>query len=175
MDDFRPRMMEAEAPGARMDGLCAFIEFWLGPRQPNAMKRRAARRSEGEMNHGVVMFRREGMPESRIWQMAMGQGKFVAVYSPRSMERWGEESDRELWSSALVPTAGAALGYPSVFESAGHGADYARYEPAYDDEFLRMCQGCSGAPYPTVVLPAAATDEQAMRLLGDLDSIRYGA
>lgn len=33
MVDFRPRIEEATEPGARMDALCEFIEFWLGPRQ----------------------------------------------------------------------------------------------------------------------------------------------
>ena len=32
MATFRPRLIEAETAGARMDALCAFIQFWLGPR-----------------------------------------------------------------------------------------------------------------------------------------------
>jgi hypothetical protein len=35
MGTFRPRLLEAETTGSRMDALCAFIEFWLGPRQPS--------------------------------------------------------------------------------------------------------------------------------------------
>jgi hypothetical protein len=35
MDTFRPRLLEAETAGSRMDALCAFIESWLGPRQPS--------------------------------------------------------------------------------------------------------------------------------------------
>jgi hypothetical protein len=33
MGTFRPRLLEAETAGPRMDALCAFIPFWLGPRQ----------------------------------------------------------------------------------------------------------------------------------------------
>jgi hypothetical protein len=121
------------------------------------------------------MFPREDMPESRIWEMAMGHGQFIAVYAARSMERSGDESTSQLWSSALVPTTGTPLRYSSFPEPAAEGTDYARYEPAYDREFLRMCQQCVGAPHPTVVLPATATDEQGMRLLGELDSIRVRA
>jgi hypothetical protein len=112
------------------------------------------------------------MLESRVWQMAMERGQFVAVYAPSSMERRADESARQLWSPALVPTTRRSPRYAPPPESVDHGTDYARFEPAYDDEFLRMCQQCSGAPYPTVILPATATDEQAMRLLDGLDSIR---
>ncbi|HEX4609513.1 MAG TPA: hypothetical protein VH092_15045, partial [Urbifossiella sp.] len=31
---FRPRLMEAAMAADRMDALCEFIEFWLGPRLP---------------------------------------------------------------------------------------------------------------------------------------------
>ncbi len=34
MATFRPRLLEAETAGSRMDALFAFIEFWIGPRQP---------------------------------------------------------------------------------------------------------------------------------------------
>src|SRR3974377_1809764 len=101
------------------------------------------------MNHGVVMFGRRDMPESRIWQMAMGHGQFIAVYAPRSMESWADEPTRHLWSSALVPPPARPLRVPPPPEPADLGTDYARYEPTYDDEFLRMCRGCSAAPYPT--------------------------
>src|SRR5438552_19191174 len=33
MDAFRPKLLGAATAGARMDALCEFIEFWLGPRQ----------------------------------------------------------------------------------------------------------------------------------------------
>ena len=35
MGTFRPRLLEAPTAGPRMDALCDFIEFWLGPRQPS--------------------------------------------------------------------------------------------------------------------------------------------
>jgi hypothetical protein len=135
----------------------------------------AACRWVSEMNHGVVMFQRRDMPESRIWNMAMGHGKFIAVYTARSTERSADGSASQVWTSALVPSTGGPLRYPPLPEPAEHGTDYARFEPAYDDEFFRMCQWCSGTPFPTVVLPATAGDEQAMRLLGELDSIQGDA
>ena len=33
MTSFRPKIMEATNANARMDALCEFIEFWIGPRQ----------------------------------------------------------------------------------------------------------------------------------------------
>src|SRR5918998_5674690 len=33
MGTFRPRLLEAGTASARMDALCVFIEFWLGPRR----------------------------------------------------------------------------------------------------------------------------------------------
>jgi hypothetical protein len=135
----------------------------------------AAYRWVREMNHGVVMFQRRDMPESRIWKMAMGRGQFIAVYAARSTERSADGSASRVWSSALVPTTGGPMRDPPSYEPPKHGADYARFEPAYDDEFLRMCQRCAGTPYPALVLPATAGDEQAMRLLGELDSIQGDA
>lgn len=35
MGTFRPRLIEAVTASARMDALCEFIEFWLGPRHPS--------------------------------------------------------------------------------------------------------------------------------------------
>ncbi len=34
MSTFHPRLLEAVTASARMDALCDFIEFWLGPRRP---------------------------------------------------------------------------------------------------------------------------------------------
>ena len=127
------------------------------------------------MNYGVVMFQRREMPESRIWEMAMGRGQFIAIYTARRMEGTGDSSDSGLWSSALVPTTGEPLTFPPLADLTGNLTEYARYEPAYDEQFLRMCQQCSGSPTPTVVLPASARDEEAMRLLGELDSIQRDA
>lgn len=33
MDPFRPKLLEAATPSARMAALCEFMEFWLGPRR----------------------------------------------------------------------------------------------------------------------------------------------
>jgi len=35
MNTFRPRLMDATTASERMDALCEFIEFWLGPQQPS--------------------------------------------------------------------------------------------------------------------------------------------
>ena len=35
MGTYRPKLMEAVTASDRMDALCAFIAFWLGPRQPS--------------------------------------------------------------------------------------------------------------------------------------------
>jgi hypothetical protein len=128
----------------------------------------------GKMNHGVVMYGRGDLPESCIWQMAMEHGYSVAVYAPRSTERMDDEREWQLWSSARVPTTGTSLKFAGSRGGVDDGVEYARYEPTYDDEFLRICQRCSGAPCPTVVLPGNAKDEHAMRLLHELDSIRDG-
>ncbi len=118
------------------------------------------------MNHGVVMFARHDMPHAAIWQMAMGRGQFVAIYSSTSMEGSTD------WSSARVPTTGAPLRFPPTPDLGGNYNDYARYEPAYDEQFCRMCDRCSGyGGHRTVVLPATASDQEAMRLLGKLDSL----
>ena len=127
------------------------------------------------MSYGVVMFKRRDMPESRIWEMAMGRGQFIAIYTARRMEGIGDSSGHGLWSSALVPPTEEPLTFPPFADPAGHHADYARYEPEYDEQFLQMCQQCTGSPTPTIVLPAIAGDEEAMRLLGELDSIQSDA
>jgi hypothetical protein len=124
-----------------------------------------------EMNHGVVMFRRDAT-ESRIWEMAMRRGQFIAIYTERRMERSADGSDREPWSSTIMPTTGESLRFSLLPDLEGRETDYARYEPAYDDQFLKMCQYCAGyGGAPTVALPATASDEGALRLLGAMGSI----
>jgi hypothetical protein len=86
----------------------------------------AAHRWAREMNHGVVMFQRRDMPESRIWKMAMGHGQFIAVYAARSTARSADGAASQLWSSALVPTTGGPMRYPPSPEPAEHGTDHAR-------------------------------------------------
>jgi hypothetical protein len=127
------------------------------------------------MNHGVVMFRRSDTADSRIWQLAMGRGQFIAIYTGRRVDGAGGGSFDELWSSALVPTAGEPPRFTPFPDYPKYVIEYARYEPAYDSEFLEMCRRCSGTPWPTVVLPATAGGEEAMRLLGALHAIQGGA
>jgi hypothetical protein len=123
------------------------------------------------MNHGVVMFQGKGEPESRIWEMAMGRGQFIAIYTEKRMERGAEGFARESWSSAFVPTTKEPLRLPRFPDLAGDYTEYARYEPSYDQQFLEMCRLCTTyAGAPTVVLPATASDEEAMRLLVELQS-----
>jgi hypothetical protein len=126
------------------------------------------------MNHGVVMFSHGDMPELRIWEMAMDRGEFVVIYATRWMGRLDDGTGCEPWFSALVPTTGEPPRFSSCLSVAGddESTEYARYEPAYDGEFLEMCRRCLGAPWSSVVLPAIATDQEAMRLLGKLDSIQ---
>jgi hypothetical protein len=127
------------------------------------------------MNHGVVMFRAGVGPESRIWEMAMGRGQFISLYTGRRVEGAADGSVDEFWSSALVPTSREP---PRLTPSPDHFEyviEYGRYEPAYEGEFLEMCGRCSGAPWPTVVLPATAGNGEAIRLLGELHSIQGSA
>jgi hypothetical protein len=124
------------------------------------------------MNHGVVMFHREREPESRIWEMAMHRGQFLAVYTKKRMERAACGTAVELWLNTLVPTRGGPPRCSRPGDLAADDDDYARYEPSYDEQFIRMCRSCSGYNgAPTVVLPATTTDEEAMRLRGELHSI----
>ncbi len=128
------------------------------------------------MNHGVVMFQGSERPESRIWEMAMGRGQFVALYTGRRMERSSDGSPCEPWSSALVPTSGEPPRFSRFPDLARNETEYARYEPAYDGEFLEMCHWCGRcSAVPTVVVPATARDAEVMRLLGEMASIQDGA
>ena len=129
----------------------------------------AARRQGGKMNHGVVMFQGSERPELRIWEMAMGRGQFVALYTGRRMER---SSDGSPWRALVVravPTSGEPPRFSRFPDLARNETEYARYEPAYDGEFLEMrhlCGRCSAVP--TVVVPATARDAEVMRLGGEI-------
>jgi hypothetical protein len=59
MVTFHPRLLEAANSGMRMDALCDFIEFWLGPRTP----------SYGESGEAVSE-RSLPMPLKRIYEFA---------------------------------------------------------------------------------------------------------
>jgi hypothetical protein len=124
------------------------------------------------MNHGVVMFRREET-DLRIWEMAIGRGQSVAIYAERRLEQSADGSEREPWASALMPTAGEPLRFTPFPTRTDYVIEYARYEPAYDGEFLEMCRDCTGySGSPAVALPTTASDEEAMRLLLEFDSIQ---
>jgi hypothetical protein len=127
------------------------------------------------MNHGVVKFRREET-DSRIWEMATSRGQFIAVYAERRLEQSADGSDREPWASSLVPTAGEPLRFTPFPDHSDYVIEYARYEPAYDGEFLEMCQDCTGySGARAVALPTTTSDEEAMRLLGAIHAIQGGA
>jgi hypothetical protein len=127
------------------------------------------------MNHGVVLFQGNGTPESRIWEIAMSRGEFIAVYTRKGVGWAGDGGLSELWSSAFVQAMDDSWTSPGGPNLAEHFTDYARYEPSYGDQFVRMCQGCTSYGAPTVVLPASASDEEAMRLLNALHSIETSA
>ncbi|QDV35567.1 hypothetical protein [Tautonia plasticadhaerens] len=59
MDSFRPRLQEARSAGARMDALCEFSEFWLGPR----------RSDYGESARALGVFSLQ-MPLKRLYEFA---------------------------------------------------------------------------------------------------------
>jgi hypothetical protein len=124
------------------------------------------------MNHGVVMFQREAF-ETRLWQMAMSRGQFVAIYTARCAERSADGTFRELWQSTLVPTTGEPLHWPPYPDLGGNYVDYGRYEPAYDAQFLEMCRHCASYyGFQTAVVPSTAGDKEAMALFEQFDSIQ---
>jgi hypothetical protein len=128
------------------------------------------------MNHGIVMFSGNGELESRLWAMATGRSQFVALYTEKRMEQGADGFASDLWSKVFVRTIAEPLSPLQLPDRAGDHAEYARYEPAYDQQFLDMCRRCTGySGAPTVVLPATAGDKEAMRLLVELQSTESGA
>jgi hypothetical protein len=123
------------------------------------------------MNHGIVIY--GNSLESRIWEMAMIQGQFVAVYAEKQMR------DSDLWQSTFVPPIGRRLlvdplsvdylpvDHPLYEWAAKHDPDYieyARYEPQYDQQFFQMCQSINVSRPGAVIVPSITGDEEAMRL-----------
>jgi hypothetical protein len=112
--------------------------------------------------------------------MAMNQGHFVAFYTNEG------NSPAELWR----PTFVRSIGEPplswfftdgafikeleSDLQSAKPrfrhptGEDW-RYEPEYDEQFIGMCQFCRET---SLAVPADSSDEEAMRILGQFQSIK---
>src|SRR5690348_13771256 len=124
------------------------------------------------MNHGVVIIG-EAL-DSRIWEMAMDHGQFIAMYTRKHV------GDSNLWHSAFVPTTtGEALRfllldvndprYQSIAKYDQEYEDYARYEPQYDQQFFKMCRCVDG---DTVVVPSVTNDQEAMRILHEIHSVR---
>ena len=65
----------------------------------------------------------------------------------------------------LVPTSGEPPRFSRFPDLARNETEYARYEPAYDGEFLEMCHWCGRcSAVPTVVVPATARDAEVMCL-----------
>jgi hypothetical protein len=124
----------------------------------------------GTVNHGIVSFGGK-IIASHIWEKAMSRGQFIAVYSSRL-----KEHSQNHWSEAFV----RSLGEPSVLDPEGYGqregsrsryGEIARYEPAYDQQFLRIVEDCgSYHGNPTVIVPAVTTDEEALRQWVEMDS-----
>ncbi len=112
------------------------------------------------MNHGVVIV--GDALDSRIWDMAMGRGQFVAVYTHKYL------GDSHLWHSTFVPPTREPIRFPPTPDLDGHYCEYARYEPEYDGQFFQMCKSFR---HPTVVVPSVSGDEEAMRLLYLFDSV----
>ncbi len=123
------------------------------------------------MGHGLVMYQRD-TAASRLWAMMVEQGQFIAVYTERTVELRSDVSASQAWLSALVPTTGKPLHFPPTPDLGGNYTDYARYEPTGEGQFLQMCGSYRG---PTVVLPVSATDDEALRLLGEMDAIQIKA
>jgi hypothetical protein len=130
------------------------------------------------MNHGLVII--GDALEPRIWQMAMDQGRFVAVYT---------EKFRSEWESTYVrPSAGESLmvnpmpmdllsidslPYKLASRHEPDYLEYARYEPQYDQQFLRMCSNININRHLAIVVPSTTSDEEPMRLLHVLYSLLW--
>jgi hypothetical protein len=121
------------------------------------------------MNHGIVCYCSDVIP-SLIWNKVMTQGVLAAIYTTRSMERFIG------WESAFA----RSLGEPPELDPEGYGTrpgyrhpagEYARYEPMQERQFRRMYRDCEWRADSTLILPATASDEEAMRLLGELHAL----
>jgi hypothetical protein len=137
------------------------------------------------VNHGFLMLSRgDDVPESCIWQLAMCRGQFVAIYTSRRVEQ--RSSPENPWRSTFARSVGEPpLSWfvldekhrrelENDLQSANPRyrhptGEYGRYEPEYDEQFLKMCSACMGyGADATAVVPSTASDEEAMRLLGEI-------
>jgi hypothetical protein len=126
------------------------------------------------MIHGVLMFH-GGIPDSRVWDLAINRRQLIALYTSRDAEREPDRAPFRVWEPAFVHS----LGEPKELDPEGYGqrpgyrspyGEYARYEPTYSEQFTLMCQLCSRSP--TVVLPTTGSDNDALSLLADFEYLQ---
>jgi hypothetical protein len=115
------------------------------------------------MNHGVVLGVGGDLIESRIWDLARRQGQSVAVYSSKY------RCESALWRATYVPPAGEPPRFSVTSDPDGYYQEYARFEPGYDDQFIKLCR--STDRWPTVVVPSITDDAEAMRLLSEANAV----
>lgn len=122
------------------------------------------------MNHGIVCIRGDTVA-STLWELAMGRSQFVAIYTTRIFD--GPNRSVASWDSAFMHS----IGEPPVLDREGFGqrpgfrhptGEYARYEPAYDAQFLKMVDLSSDRALLSVAAPASVQDDEALRLLGEM-------
>jgi hypothetical protein len=140
------------------------------------------------MNHGIVII--GDALESRIWEMAMNQGQFVAVYTEKFISHLERATPKvlELWESTYVPPAGESLLvnpvpldllsvdspiYEWALQHEPDYLEYARYEPQYDQQLMEMCSLINRQRGLAVVVPSIVDDQEAIRLLHILHSLMW--
>jgi hypothetical protein len=112
------------------------------------------------MNHGIVCWEGDGIG-SRLWNMAVAKGQFVALYTSRGFAEGGPEWMKD-WFESFVPRSGDPL-------MLGH-YEYARYEPGYDQPFQNMCLKVFNK-FATVAVPSASDDSDAMTTLTAFEAV----
>jgi len=109
------------------------------------------------MNHGLIAFERDEVG-AHVWRLAMEQGRFVTVYIGRSIER--RMKSGEMWREAYVGSCDPPADYP--------GEEFGRYEPEYDQLFVRMCRTLKNTSTASVVVPRESDAKEA---IGTLDAL----
>ena len=111
------------------------------------------------MNHGLITFERDEIG-ARVWRLAMAQGRFVAAYMGRSIERSFRAG--ETWRGAYVGQCAPPASYC--------GEDFGRYEPEYEQLFVRMCNSLVNTATPSIAVPHETNATEAMGILDALDA-----
>ena len=111
------------------------------------------------MNHGLIALEREEIG-ARVWRLAMEQGRFVTVYIGRSIERSFRSG--ETWRDAYVGQCAPPALYP--------WEDFGRYEPEYEQLFVRMCRSLRNASTASVTVPSETDSRHAIGILDALDA-----